>query len=329
MEPLVSVIVPIYKVEAYLRQCIDSILNQSYRNLEIILVDDGSPDRCGEICDEYAKLDTRVKVIHKQNSGLADARNIGIKQATGQYIAFVDGDDWIDLDYYTYLCASIQDCDMLICGYKSVDEQGKQIESCIFEERVVDTEYDEISISLENLMSKSALGFVWNKLYKSEIIKSVEFEQLMPREDIVFNLIVISNVKKLKLTGTYTGYNWAQHPSSITHSIGSSYVDKTLRINDRLFEIMQISNLKCKWSIYDCIMKVLLADTILVGIVGNVSLDKKEKKALLHKLIKCGDIRKNLKFKMQDSFYYQMLWLCFKLKLSSALYYLSIMALKR
>ena len=95
MEPLISVIVPVYGVEAYLNQCIDSILAQTHKNLEIILVDDGSPDRCPTICDEYARKDSRVRVIHKKNGGLSDARNAGLEIATGEYIGFVDSDDWI------------------------------------------------------------------------------------------------------------------------------------------------------------------------------------------------------------------------------------------
>ena len=95
MNDLISVIVPIYKVEKYLQKCVDSILAQTYSNLEIILVDDGSPDRCGELCDEYAEKDGRIRVIHKKNGGLSDARNAGIDVAAGKYLAFVDSDDYI------------------------------------------------------------------------------------------------------------------------------------------------------------------------------------------------------------------------------------------
>ena len=97
---LISVIIPVYKVEKYLSKCVESIINQTYKNLEIILVNDGSPDNCGEICDEYAKKDSRIKVIHKENGGLSDARNAGIEIASGQYIAFVDSDDYIASNMY-------------------------------------------------------------------------------------------------------------------------------------------------------------------------------------------------------------------------------------
>ena len=96
--PKVSIIVPVYKVEKYLRKCIDSIINQTLKDIEIILVDDGSPDNCGKICDEYAAKDTRIKVIHKENGGLSSARNAGMEVAEGEYIGFVDSDDWIESD---------------------------------------------------------------------------------------------------------------------------------------------------------------------------------------------------------------------------------------
>ena len=103
MSDKISVIVPVYNVENYLRRCVDSIINQTYKNLEIILVDDGSPDNCPVICDEYAQKDSRIKVIHKENGGLSSARNCGMDMATGEYIGFVDGDDWIESDMYKFL----------------------------------------------------------------------------------------------------------------------------------------------------------------------------------------------------------------------------------
>jgi glycosyltransferase involved in cell wall biosynthesis len=113
LNDLISVIIPVYKVEKYLNRCVESMLRQTYRNLEVILIDDGSPDRCGEICDEFAKVDNRVKVIHKKNGGLSDARNIGIEIAKGDYFTFLDSDDWVHEEYieklYTLLIATKSD----------------------------------------------------------------------------------------------------------------------------------------------------------------------------------------------------------------------------
>lgn len=103
MNPLISVIVPIYNVEKYLARCVDSIVNQTYKDFELILVDDGSPDNSGKICDEYAKKDSRIKVVHKKNGGLSDARNAGMAVATGEYISFIDSDDYVSDDFFECL----------------------------------------------------------------------------------------------------------------------------------------------------------------------------------------------------------------------------------
>ncbi len=126
MLPLISVIVPCYKVEKYLPKCVDSILTQTYNNLEILLVDDGSPDQCGHICDEYAKIDGRIKIIHKLNGGLSDARNVAIDVATGEYIAFVDSDDYVANNYIETLYKLTQkyEAKISIVNPLCVDEDG-------------------------------------------------------------------------------------------------------------------------------------------------------------------------------------------------------------
>ena len=120
--PTISVIVPVYKVEPYIRKCVDSILGQTFSDIQVILVDDGSPDQCGKICDEYAKQDNRVEVIHKENGGLSDARNAGIPYAKGEYIIFLDSDDYIENDMFEYMYTRIKDsgADMATCGLSEV-----------------------------------------------------------------------------------------------------------------------------------------------------------------------------------------------------------------
>ena len=121
MEELVSVIIPVYKVEKYLERCVESVQKQTFQNLEIILVDDGSPDLCGAMCDEMAKTDPRIKVIHKNNGGLSDARNVGIEMASGNYIVFVDSDDWLDLDMIALLYRVLKkyNADIAECSYRN------------------------------------------------------------------------------------------------------------------------------------------------------------------------------------------------------------------
>lgn len=130
--PKISVIVPVYKVEKYLRACIDSILAQTFTDFELILIDDGSPDNCGAICDEYAEKDARIRVFHKENGGVSSARNLGIERSRGEWIAFVDSDDWVESDKFSKFCEQIagvnEQIDLIIgtmVGKKSPVKLGK------------------------------------------------------------------------------------------------------------------------------------------------------------------------------------------------------------
>ncbi len=183
--PLVSIIVPIYKVEPYLRRCLDSIVNQTYTNLEIILVDDGSPDGCPQICDEYAVKDNRVVVIHKENGGLSDARNAGLDICKGEYIFFIDSDDFISKQAILtlYKACIEQNADIAIGNYQSFNKESEIQEehtNAIFHH-----------ISFEDVMKKQLFHtheftqFVvaWNKLIKTEIAKKFPFPKGQLCED--------------------------------------------------------------------------------------------------------------------------------------------------
>ncbi len=164
-EVLVSVVVPIYKVEQYLKKCVDSIIKQTYKNIEVILVDDGSPDNCGKICDEYAQKDKRIKVIHKENGGLSEARNFGLDKAKGEYICFIDSDDFVSCEYVEKLliAALINHSDIAACNFKYIDEDGKI--------SVRKEKEDKVYTSSEAIKDIFTLDqnteiMVWNKLYK-------------------------------------------------------------------------------------------------------------------------------------------------------------------
>ena len=180
-----SIIVPIFKVESYLNKCIDSILMQSFTDFELILVDDGSPDNCGRICDEYSKLDKRIKVIHKENGGLSSARNAGISNAKGKYIAFVDGDDFIHQKMYEilYKYAIKHSSDIVVCDYLDV-----------YEGEIYDLEYCNLKFeegnftnieALNQLYTNKGVQFVlaWNKLYKRHLFEDLRFEEGKIHED--------------------------------------------------------------------------------------------------------------------------------------------------
>lgn len=176
----ISVIVPVYRVEAYLCQCLDSIINQTYRNLEILLVDDGSPDNSGVICDEYAEKDDRIIVIHQENAGISAARNAALDIATGDYISFVDSDDWIDPEMYATLLQKMQaaQADVGICGY---------VEECpnLSRKKPGGKKRLNREDSMKQLLQlRSIHPHVWDKLWKQEVFRDVRFPVGMLYEDV-------------------------------------------------------------------------------------------------------------------------------------------------
>ncbi|MFV0146744.1 glycosyltransferase [Empedobacter falsenii] len=175
--PLISVIVPIYKVEEYLQTCIDSIIKQTYPNLEIILVDDGSPDRCGDICDEYAKNDDRIVVIHKPNGGLSDARNAGLDICKGDYIAFVDSDDVISEKFIEVLYQNIGNADLAFCDLFYFDDGEiftDQVKNDTPSVKLLDGQY--LLGHINTFTDKGPLVVVaWNKLYRKFIWQNLRY----------------------------------------------------------------------------------------------------------------------------------------------------------
>lgn len=177
MKPLISVIVPIYKVEKYLEMCVESLIHQTYTNLQIILVDDGSPDQCPAICDEYAKKDNRIQVIHKKNGGLSDARNAGLEEVKGKYITFVDSDDYVDVVYIEKLYCALNkyNASVAICGIKITDESRKitdQIEVTDHEKIEVYTGSDIIK---KELQGEWVLVTSWGALFDTDLFEKIRF----------------------------------------------------------------------------------------------------------------------------------------------------------
>lgn len=200
MTPLISVIVPVYKVEPYLRKCVESILVQTYGNLEIILVDDGSPDRCGAICDEYAQMDSRVKVIHKENGGLSDARNTGMKIMTGKYVAFVDSDDWIEPEMYERLLALLQNykADMAIGGVADDLVQGDSVIT-VKTSDYGDTPFSEDKIAAMRRYFHGSWA-AWDKLYRAELFKGISYPVGEINEDEAIVLYLLEQCKRVCYT---------------------------------------------------------------------------------------------------------------------------------
>lgn len=185
MQDLISVIVPVYKVEKYLKRCVDSILAQTYPCLEVILVDDGSPDGCPAICDEYAREDRRVRVIHKENGGLSDARNAGIDAAKGNFLGFVDSDDYVHPRFYELLLqvlkeegADIAGCDVKkVCETEKIKESERQpVQRAVYSGREATANLYDAQMYLKSVVA-------WNKLYKKELFEEIRFPKGKLHED--------------------------------------------------------------------------------------------------------------------------------------------------
>lgn len=229
MKELISVIVPIYNVEKYLRKCVDSLINQTYKNLEIILVDDGSPDNCPKICDEYAKQDSRIKVIHKENGGLSDARNAGMNIATGEYISFIDSDDWIKSEMIEEMYnRMIEDnSDLVSSGVLWVDVDGTEIRTATVSENcVLNTEQ-----AMKELINDGKLKqHVWNKLYKADLIKNIPFDKGKYHEDVFWSYKVIGEAERISIEKN-SYYFYVQRSESI---MGEKYSAKRLDALDAM-----------------------------------------------------------------------------------------------
>ena len=218
MNPLISVIVPIFNVEKYLNRCVDSIINQTYENLEIILVDDGSTDGCPGICDDYAKKDSRIKVIHKENGGLSDARNAGMKVAIGEYISFVDSDDYVIPDFIEKMLSILisERSDIAECNVAKFYEDGSRELLCENEE----VNSYSTSQGLSGLIAENPFKqHVWNKLYKADIALSTLFPKGKLNEDEFWTYRIFGKAEKVTKINK-TMYCYFQRNGSI---MGNKY----------------------------------------------------------------------------------------------------------
>ena len=207
MDKLVSVILPVYGVEKYLPECVDSLLAQTYENLEIILVDDASPDRCGAICDDYAARDSRVRVIHKENGGAASARNAGLDAARGTYVCFVDSDDTVEADYVQTLLETLGDGDMAMCGFYFRSRSGSQPE--ILAPGIYDREG-----FLKRFLEDWSCSLLWNKLFRRDCIGSLRMEEGHRVDDEFFTYRVALNCRKTVVTAKCL-YHYRMRGSSV------------------------------------------------------------------------------------------------------------------
>lgn len=216
---MISIIVPIYNVEKYLPRCIESLMAQTYQNLEIILVDDGSPDRCPQICDEYASRDSRIVVIHQPNAGVSSARNAGLSKAKGEYIGFCDPDDWAAPNMFEELLVALEqnDADLAICGYNYYDEQYQVDTKRLYAER--ETEAIDQKTLMDRLadMPPSIRHGVCNKLFCESLLHNLRFKEgLHSSEDVLFLMEYVGAIKKTVIVHKAL-YNNLVRDGSATH----------------------------------------------------------------------------------------------------------------
>ncbi len=276
---LLSIIVPVYKTEQYLKKCIDSILAQKYQNYELILVDDGSPDRSGKICDEYAEKDNRIKVIHKQNGGLVSARIAGLQIAEGDYVGYVDSDDWIDVDYFSNMMDIVNDngdVDIVCSFYKEAyDTTNKippeQVESGIYCNEI-------LSFLKDNMMYKAPFfnfgiyPSVWSKITKRSILE--KFQSQVPQgitlgeDSAVTYPMILNDCKTVYVLNDNLGYYYRQSADSMVHKYNPKLSKNVLQLINYLEETLKSNNhcfLENKLMYYAMIVKWVIGNEINSG----------------------------------------------------------------
>ena len=303
----ISIIVPVYKVEKYLDRCVESIVNQTYKNLEIILVDDGSPDNCPQMCDDWAKKDSRIKVIHKENGGQSSARNIGIENSTGEYIQFVDSDDFLDINTCNILIENMKNdnADLIIFGIKIIDENYQEKEKYNCDSFFTTNPFDII----KKLFDLKLFNSVCNKIYKRSLIKeNFSLDVRNYGEDFLFNCEYLKNCNIIIFNNS-TCYNYLMNTSSVTHV----YSDKCFINHSKIFDYLE-NNFKTFFSnesdYIDKLKSYFIFSSILHVIKAN-SLKYKEKRKKV-KEIKDTSYFKSIKFNKQ-SFSYKVLYILTKM----------------
>ena len=228
----ISIIVPVYKVEKYLEKCLDSIIKQTYKNLEIILVDDGSPDSCGKICDEYAAKDNRVVVIHKENAGVARARNSALDIATGDYISFIDSDDWMAEDAYEYFVNNLE-------RYKADCVVGRC--QMVYDKNDVLEYGEKESVEIKCMTSSGAMkevlnggSAIWNRLFKKKIFDNLRFPVDRINDDEVTVLHAYAGCNRVVFLNQYTYYYRIRANSITTSTFSMRKVDVFYNAKDNM-----------------------------------------------------------------------------------------------
>lgn len=330
----VSIIVPVYNVEKYLDRCMHSLLNQTLEDIEIIMVDDGSPDNCPKKCDEYGMKDARVRVIHKQNAGLGYARNTGLEIATGEYVAFVDSDDFVDLDMYEQLYgrAKPNDLDIAFCGFKSYDHGSitntiSEVEHYL---QYNDDDCQNVLLGMvnncgdRNKIVKYEMS-VWHGIYRRSIIQNYKIafcsERVFCSEDIIFHIDIINRCKAIGFIPQPL-YYYCYNDTSLT----KCYREDRLERHDVLFKeiVRRIKANNYCFSPDKAIHLFLLKLRYDITIVSFYDFDMRKQTEHLGNLLSSAIMRnwtKKIEWKSLP-LRYVIFFLCVRLKLTRMLYYI-------
>lgn len=243
-QELISIIVTVYNIENYLPRCLNSISNQTYKNLEIVLVDDGSTDTSGTICDNFALQDSRCHVVHQANQGAYMARNIGKKEAKGDYLFFMDGDDYMHNEAIRVMYEAINSgdkrYDIAIIGHKRTDNFNEDTSAIGDNRNYVLDGHDMMLRLMGGIDDMELAGYCWNKLYRKRVVESLLFRQYVPMEDFDFNLRVILNLNQAIIIPRVL-YYYVQRPTSLVHSPKKSW-HVWARITELLYQNYQELN---------------------------------------------------------------------------------------
>lgn len=326
-EPLVSIIMPVYGVEDYVGRAIESIQNQTYKNFEFFCVDDGTKDRSGVICDEYAGRDSRIIVIHKENGGAPSARNVAIDQAQGKYMYFMDSDDWAEPTMLADMVALAEDhsLELVVSGYyidTYYTDSDKYVQAQCVDSQIFKTQ-GEFRENAHRLFDQNLLYTPWNKLYSAEYIRShkLYFPQTF-WDDFPFNLSVLYDVSSVGVTSKKYYHFVRKRAESETAKYRADMYDK------REEEADWMEDLYSHWGIDTPQVREFLARRYIERIVGCVenvtnkscTLSAREKKKEIRRIIKTRRVKRALKVAKPNSVYMWLMLLPFRLRMTSLVY---------
>lgn len=299
-ETLVSIIVPIFNAERYLDKCVGSILRQTYKNIELILVDDGSKDNSGNICKKYTNLDERVLLIQGENHGVSFSRNVGIENVSGEYIAFIDADDSINEKYIERLLYNIEEADLSVCGYYEINSQNDIIDSNLSGERV-----DKVKSSQEFLrdiftMTYGYQGYIWNKLFKADIIKDncIRFDtEIYYNEDRLFVFEYLLKCQQIYYSDEPLYYYFMNNTGAMALTRNNVFNKKMISELEAFDRMLQLLKNKNSYIAAEILINAM-DSTLMLLQLSNEKKIKRYKCKYLKQILKNSNIstRKKLRF---------------------------------